>query len=84
LFTRALFLVNGQGVSSEAVGVGGGGGGGGGAATVTRAEPLAVQLPSELLAVTRTSIVLPCVAPVVSSRALVPLPVIVPAEAVQL
>src|SRR5262245_24955722 len=47
-----------------------------GGAIVTLAEPLAEQLPTSLLAATFTVMLVLGATPVVSSRALVPLPVI--------
>src|SRR5215475_3715086 len=55
------------------------GGGSGGVLTVTRVEPLAEQPPASEVAVTVMSIVEPGVAPVVSSVAVRPLPLTVPA-----
>src|SRR5215813_4292559 len=57
----------------------GGGGGGGGVFTLTRVEPLAEQPPASEVALTVTSIVEPCLAPVVSSTTFRPLPLMVPA-----
>src|SRR5215210_5974678 len=49
-------------------------GGGGGRLMLVRAVPLAEQLPTSEVALTVTSMVVPGVTPVVSSVALVPLP----------
>src|SRR5215475_7886667 len=60
----------------------GGSGRGGGVFTLTRVEPLAEQPPDSEVALTVTSIVEPGAAPVVSSTADRPLPLMVPAVAV--